>query len=226
MRAEAQLAADKTLAPAGPNPVRGPQLPEYKLGPGDEISVTFPLNAELNHDGPIGPDGRFTMTLVGSLYLAGETVDQATLTIANSLRENRIVADARPSLTIRHYAAPVYVGGEVKLPGVLQLAAGMDAVQAIIAAGGLLDTAKTKKIAIIRRAPDGRALITYLDLRAYMHGDAAGRTPLEAHDVIFVPKSSIAEADLWVDQYLNRLLPFGRSLNYNFGNYGTNTVIP
>jgi protein involved in polysaccharide export with SLBB domain len=179
-------------------------LPEYRLGPGDEISVTFPLNPELNHDGPIGPDGRFTMTLVGSLYLAGDTVAEATLAIATSLRENRIVSDARPSLTIRHYSA----------------------FQAIIAAGGLLDTAKTRKIAIIRRLPDGRASISYLDLRAYVRGDAIGHIPLEARDVVFVPKSSIAEADKWVDQYLNKLLPFGKSLNYNLGNYGTTAVVP
>jgi protein involved in polysaccharide export with SLBB domain len=201
-------------------------LPEYRLGPGDEISVTFPLNPELNHDGPIGPDGRFTMTLVGSLYLAGDTVAEATLAIATSLRENRIVSDARPSLTIRHYSASVYVGGEVQKPGVLQLAAGEDAFQAIIAAGGLLDTAKTRKIAIIRRLPDGRASISYLDLRAYVRGDAIGHIPLEARDVVFVPKSSIAEADKWVDQYLNKLLPFGKSLNYNLGNYGTTAVVP
>jgi protein involved in polysaccharide export with SLBB domain len=222
----AQVATVRTLVPTTTEPIRAPALPAYKLGPGDEISITFPLNQELNHDGPIGPDGRFTMTLVGSLYLAGDTVDEATLAIANALRENKIVSDARPSLTIRHYAASVYVGGEVKLPGMLQLAAGMDAFQAIIAAGGLLDTAKTKKIAIIRRSPDGHALISYLDLRAYMRGEAIGHIPLEARDVIFVPKSSVAEADRWVDQYLNKLLPFGRNLNYQLGSYGPATVVP
>ena len=216
----------RNLVPAANIPARPPKLPEYHLGPGDEISVTFPLNPELNHDGPIGPDGRFTMTLVGSLYLAGDTVDEATLAIANALRENKIVADARPSLTIRHYAASVYVGGEVRQPGMLQLAAGMDAFQAIIAAGGLLDTAKTRKIAIIRRTPDGHALISHLDLKAYLHGDDTGHVPLDSRDVIFVPKSSIAEADRWVDQYLNKLLPFGKNLNYQLGSYGATAVVP
>ncbi len=200
--------------------------PEYRLGPGDEISITFPLNAELNHDGPIGPDGRFTMPLVGSLLLAGDTINEATLKIAIALRENRIVADARPSLTIRHYNASIYVGGEIRTPGVQTLSAGMDALQAVIAAGGMLDTAKTKKVAIIRRGADGRALITYVDLKGYLRGTITSRVLLEPRDVVFVPKSSVAEADTWIDQYLNKLLPFGKSLNYNLGNYGSTTIVP
>jgi protein involved in polysaccharide export with SLBB domain len=200
--------------------------PEYRLGPGDEISITFPMNAELNHDGPIGPDGRFTMPLIGSLLLEGDTVNEATLKIANALREDKIVADAEPSLTIRHYNASIYVGGEIRLPGVQTLSTGMDALQAVIAAGGLLETARTKHVAIIRRTPDGRASITFIDLRSYLRGTTASRFVLQPRDVVFVPKSSVAEADTWIDQYLNKLLPFGRSLNYNLGNYGTTSVIP
>jgi protein involved in polysaccharide export with SLBB domain len=197
--------------------------PEYRLGPGDEISVTFPLNQELNHD---GPDGRFTMPLIGDLLLEGDTVNEATLAIANALREGRIVADARPSLTIRHYNASIYVGGEIHQPGVVTLSPGMDALQAVIAAGGMLDTAKTKRIALIRRTADGHASIMFIDLRSYLRG-ATGRVMLQPRDVVFVPKSSIAEADNWVDQYLNKLLPFNKSLNYNTGNYGaTTTVVP
>jgi hypothetical protein len=41
---------------------------------------------------------------------------------------------------------------------------------------------------------------------------------LQSQDIVFVPRSSIAEADLWIDQHVNRLLPFTRSLNYNIGN--------
>jgi protein involved in polysaccharide export with SLBB domain len=205
---------------------RKPVLPEYRLSPGDEVSVTFPFNAELNHDGPVGPDGRFTLPLVGPLYLNGDTISEATLKLAVALRDYGIVEDAHPSLTIRKYSASVFVGGEVKQPGTFTLSAGMDPLQAVIAAGGMLDTAKTKRIAVIRRSPEGRAIILYVDLHAYTRGGAARLAPLEARDVVFVPKSNIAEADAWVDQYLNKLLPFGKNFNYNLGNYGTTTVAP
>ena len=217
--------AHPQFTPAQPAGARAGRTPEYRLGPGDELSITFPFNAELNHDGPIGPDGRFTMPLVGSLPLAGDTVSEATLTIATALRQEGIVADARPSLTIRRYAASVYVGGEVRQPGVFQLSVGMDPFQAVIVAGGLLDTAKSKRIAIIRRGNDGHVSLTYVDLHAYARGGVTGLPLLEPRDVVFIPKSSIAEADNWVEQYLNKLLPFGKSFNYNLGNYGTSAVV-
>ncbi len=219
------MPAARTVSQPAPE-VRKPVLPEYRLSPGDELSVTFPFNAELNHDGPVGPDGRFTLPLVGPLYLNGDTISEATLKLSVALRDYGIVEDAHPSLTIRKYSASVFVGGEVKQPGTFILSAGMDPLQAVIAAGGMLDTAKTKRIAVIRRSPEGRPVILYVDLRSYTRGGTARLAPLEARDVVFVPKSSIAEADAWVDQYLNKLLPFGKNFNYNLGNnYGT-TVAP
>jgi len=202
-----------------------PHLEDYRIGPGDDLSVVFPFNAELNHEGPVGPDGRFSLPLAGSLELAGQTVPQAAAMISKVLHDSGVVDDARTSITILHYGANVYIGGEVRLPGLITLSPGMDPMQAVIAAGGLLDTAKTKKIAIIRRAADGHAIVSYVDLRGYMHGVASTKIPpLQPRDVIFVPKSSIAEADRWVDQYLNKLVPFGKNLNYGFGTSTTTTV--
>ncbi|MES3152086.1 polysaccharide biosynthesis/export family protein [Sphingomonas faeni] len=199
--------------------------PEYRISPGDELSVTFPYNAELNHDGPVGPDGRFTLPQVGNIVLANATVDEATGTISAALRRLGIVENARPSLTIRQYGASVFVGGEVRNPGAVRLASGMDPLQAVIAAGGLLDTAKSKRIVIIRRGADGTPILRYVNLRDYLrHGVGTGIEPLHAQEVVFVPKSSIAEANVWVDQYINRLLPFSRSLNYSIGNGTVNTV--
>lgn len=199
--------------------------PEYRLGPGDELSVSFPYNAELNHDGPVGPDGRFTLPQVGNILVANATIAEASATISDALRRSGMVENARPSLTIRQYGASVFVGGEVRNPGLVRLTGGMDALQAVIVAGGALDTAHSKKVVIIRRDASGRPVQHYIDLRSYVrHGTAAGAEPLLSQDIVFVPKSSIAEANVWVDQYINRLLPFSRSLNYSLGNNAVNTV--
>jgi len=214
----------QVTGPVNSTPILSVQ-PEYQLGPGDEISVSFPYNAELNHDGPIGPDGRFTLPLVGNLPLAGQTISQATETITRALHDGGIVSNASTSLTIRRYGVNVFVGGEVRAPGVVQLSAGMDALQAVIVAGGMLDTAKTSRIAIIRRNADNHAVVTYVDLKQYAKGNPAGITAmLEPRDVIFVPRSKIAEVDRWVDNYINKTIPFQRSFGYNLGNYGTTTT--
>lgn len=213
------LPAAAQVAPAA---AAAPAVDEYRIGPGDELSVIFPYNAELNHDGPVGPDGRFTLPLLGNLSLAGATVDEATARIAVALRSAGLVENARPSVTIRQYGASVYVGGEVRSPGLVKLQGGMDAMQAVIVAGGALDTARNRKVVIIRRGADGAPVLRYVDLRSYVrHGMVAGAEPLRAQDVIFVPKSSVAEANLWIEQHIDKMLPFSRSVNYSIGNQGT-----
>jgi protein involved in polysaccharide export with SLBB domain len=200
--------------------------PEYRIGPGDDLSITFPSNAELNHDGPVAPDGRFTLPLLGNIELAGKTLNQASAMISEALRTANIVQNAYPNVTVRHYGTNVYVGGQVKTPGVVQLVSGMDALQAIFAAGGLTDSAKTGKVAIIRRGADNHPHVVYLNVKAYTQGKADSIIAvLEPRDIIFVPRSKIAEVDLWVDNYINKALPFSRGITYSYGNYPVDTVL-
>jgi protein involved in polysaccharide export with SLBB domain len=82
----------------------------YRISPGDELSVTYPYNPELNLTGPVGPDGRFVVPMVGNLPVAGQTLDDVAADISARLRSGGIVADARPVVSIRTYGAVVYVG--------------------------------------------------------------------------------------------------------------------
>ncbi len=209
------------VSPSAPAPIQE----EYRIGPGDELSVTFPYNAELNHDGSVGPDGRFTLPLLGNIELAGNTLNQASTIISDALRNAGIVQNAYPNLSVRHYGTSVYVGGQVKSPGLVQIVSGMDALQAIIAAGGFTDSAKTGKIAIIRRTADNHPSMLYIDVKAYTHGKAnSTMAVVQPRDIIFVPRSKISEVDLWIDNYINKTLPFSRGLNYSYGNYPVTTV--
>jgi protein involved in polysaccharide export with SLBB domain len=199
---------------------------EYRLGPGDQLAITFPYNAELNYEGTVGPDGRLTVPLIDPLPLAGRTVTEASSMVSEALRRGGIVADARPSVAVRTYGASVYVGGEVRTPGAVRLSGPMDVMRAVIMAGGVLETAHSKQVVVIRRLPDGTPSLHYVDLRAYVKRGGAGQTEmLRPEDVVFVPRSSVAEANLWIDQYINRMLPFSRSLNYNVGNSGAGTIL-
>ncbi|MEZ2345493.1 polysaccharide biosynthesis/export family protein [Terriglobus sp. RCC_193] len=224
-----------SLAASGQTPAASPQaasappahyiLEEYRLAPGDELSINFPNNAELNHVGPVGPDGRVPIPLLGNVLLAGDTSTQAASVIANALRDAGIAANAVPDITIVRYGTTVYVGGQVKSPGAIQLASGMDVLQAIIAAGGMMDTARTGQVAIIRRTSDNHANVFYVSVKDYTKGRPnAAIATLEPRDVVFVPRSKITEVDMWVDEYINKTIPFSRSLGYSFGNYPVTTV--
>ncbi len=189
----------------------------YRIGAGDELSVSYPYNPELNLAGPVGPDGRFVVPFVGNMAVAGRTLDEVAAEISQRLRSGGIVADARPVVAIKTYSSVIYVGGEVHTPGPVRLALAGDPLQAVISAGGMLDTARLRKVVVIHRAGDGSISKRVVDLRAYAHDGHNPGIVLQASDIVFVPRSSIAEADLWVDQYLNKLIPFSKSMNYSLG---------
>ena len=105
----------------------------------------------------------------------------------------------------------VYVGGEVGKPGVVQLGSHMTALQAVINAGGFLDTAKPEATLVIRRQ-GGEAdapIPIRLDLEESIDGETTlGDIPLQPFDVVYVPKSAIANVNLFVKQYIQGVLMF------------------
>ncbi|WP_019937761.1 polysaccharide biosynthesis/export family protein [Bordetella sp. FB-8] len=191
---------------------------QYLIQPGDDVAITLPLNSELNQNGLVAPDGTFTMTLAGVLPAAGRTTTQFADIIDKALAANDVVANAHASVRVAKYGGHVYVDGQVGKPGAVPLSADMTVIQAIAAASGMKDTARSDEVVLIRRSPvDGRPMLRTIDIDALTHtGDPNQAVVLQASDTIFVPKSSIAEVDQWVDQHLNQAVPFSKSVGYSY----------
>ena len=94
----------------------------------------------------------------------------------------------------------------------------MDPVQAVFQAGGMRDTAQLKETILIRKGEDNKPIPIRLDLAAAMEGSGSGaHFQLQPNDIIYVPKSAIAKANLWVDQYIRQLLLFnGWSFGFSY----------
>ena len=61
---------------------------------------------------------------------------------------------------------------------------------------------------LIRRTPDGKAIGREIDVRPVQQGDRPqDDVVLAANDVIFVPRSKIANVDVFVEQYIRDALP-------------------
>ena len=72
---------------------------------------------------------------------------------------------------------------------------------------------------LLRYVGENQAEAYKLDLRKVVDGTAADMI-LRPFDVVFVPRSRIAKVDLWVEQYINSIVP--RSLVFP---YNLNTVV-
>ena len=200
--------------------------PDYRLYPGDELDITIPTAPELNKQVTVQPDGRITMPLIGAVMAADRSVPALEASLARAYAGQLLTPVVNVSVKT---AGPlkVFVGGEVDKPGVYDMPGDIDALRAIIEAGGFKVSAKESQVVVIRRGPGGGAMMRTVDLKAALR-DPSGRdlVPLRRFDIVYVPRSRIAEAGLFVQQYVRDLVPGQMGFNYAFGANGASTIIP
>jgi protein involved in polysaccharide export with SLBB domain len=187
----------------------------YRIGPGDELALRFLLNPDLNGPVIVGPDGRGVVPLAGAIKVADLTTDQANAALTGAY--GRILRKPQVEVLITAYgSSQIFVGGEVRNPGAVPIKGQLTPAQAVMAAGGLLPTARTGRIAVIRQRPNGELLMKEVDLKAYLtKGQGEAGFAVLPGDLIFAPRSKIAEVDLFVQQYIEGVLPFSRGVSYN-----------
>ncbi len=190
------------------------ELPSYGFMPGDELDVKLLYNPEFSDRVIVSPDGYIYLQLIGP----ARVLDRSPAEVATDLRERYAVELRRPEVMVvpRQFGSEIiYVGGDVQRPGVFKLAPRMSVLEGILEAGGFLDTARTDEVVLIRRTCQNQPMLKVVNVRQLIEGKAYNdNVPLHRFDVIYVPRSSVAEVNLWIDQYINRNIPFTRSFSY------------
>jgi polysaccharide biosynthesis/export protein len=178
----------------------------YLIQPGDQLSLEFYLNPEFNDEVTVRPDGNLTLRIIGDIKAWGLTPAQ----LAQALDKAYMSELRSPDAVVHVKNMPsrqVYVQGQVSKPGSFPLEAGMTAVQAVSEAGGLTDQAGDDAI-LIRRDLCGQPSGIRVKLaKAMDHPEKGEDVALMPRDVIVVPRSTIANVDLFVKQYVQGLLP-------------------
>lgn len=187
--------------------------PPYRFYPGDEIEVTVPSAPEFDKTQIVQPDGRISMGLIGPVMAADRTVAELQAALTRAYAGQLLRPDVEVSLKT---ATPlkVFVGGEVGNPGVFDMIGDSDALRAIIQAGDFKTSARRSQVVIIRRGPDGRGMMRTVDLSAGLKRPAQDLVPLRRFDIVYVPRSRVAEAALFVQQYFRDLSPIQFGFSY------------
>ena len=187
--------------------------PDYRVYPGDELEITLPSAPELNKTTVIQPDGRIALPLVGPVMVADRTLPELETVLAQAYSSQLL----RPQVMVGVKTAQplkVFVGGEVDKPGVYDMPGDINALQAIIQAGGFKPTAKRKSVVILRRGADGRAMMRTADLLKGSTRAGVDLVPLRRFDIIYVPRSDVSEAGLFIQQYFRDLTPIDFGFSY------------
>ncbi|HLK10828.1 MAG TPA: polysaccharide biosynthesis/export family protein [Candidatus Binatia bacterium] len=178
----------------------------YRIRVGDTLGIRFYKTPELNVDVPVRSDGKISISPAGDVEAAGLEPEELAKTLSELYAKE--LENPRVTVVVQSFGGTVYVGGEVKTPAGEPFTTGLTALQAVEAAGGFTVTAKLDNVILIRREPQGYKGYK-LALDDVLSGkDVAADVRLEPGDVVFVPRTKIADVDTFVDQYFRQLLPF------------------
>lgn len=188
---------------------------EYILYPGDALEMTVYSAPSLSRTLTVAPDGRIHPPHTHAILAAGRTVDDVEAELLAALDDELL----SPELDLRpaSFASQrVFVGGEVANPGVYEIPGDIGALEAVMMAGGWQNTSDPSSVMILRRGANGGAMMRQVDLLGG-HADPAHAdiTVLQRFDVVYVPRSGIAEFNLFVRQYLREALPIDFGLYYD-----------
>lgn len=187
-------------------PTTAPQA--YLLQPGDNIEVKFAYVADLNQAQIIRPDGKISLPLVHDVQAAGMTPTELQDALLQKYQDTALKSPELVVIVREFNSNKIYIGGEVGVPGAQPLLTPTTVLQAILQANGFKNTARANEVLIIRQRAGGGYDWQVLNLEKALSGENfAANIPLAPRDVIYVPRSDIANVDLFVDQYMRQILP-------------------
>ncbi|WP_447968796.1 polysaccharide biosynthesis/export family protein [Nitrospira sp. M1] len=184
------------LSPSGfpqePTHQRNSDNEKYVIKPGDQLSVKFFFNPELNEEELIvRPDGYISLQLVHEIKAAGLTPSDLTRLLAEQyagqLKNPEIAVIVR---SIKE-AKRIYVDGQVGAPGEFEMIGPLTVLQAITLARGMKeDMANKREVVVIRRDQNNDPFAIRVNLEAALSGrDLSQDIQLLPHDTVYVPRS-------------------------------------
>ncbi|MGH7742496.1 MAG: polysaccharide biosynthesis/export family protein [Candidatus Eiseniibacteriota bacterium] len=199
--AAAPASAPATAPPADTMGVDWSTVPEYRIVPGDLLTLDFGPRADLNGDIireiTVRPDGRISVFPVGDVVAAGhsprELEAQLVKLLAADIREPRVTVE----LT-KMAANQVHVLGEVFRPGPYPADPYLTVVQAIAAAGGFKEGANKNAVLVFSRNGSStvNVQIVHVDNELKM-GGLAGDLRLSRFDIVYVPRGPVGNLEAY-----------------------------
>lgn len=197
----------------------------YTLGVGDTIAIKFFYNKELNEELTIRPDGMISLQLIGDVKAAGLSSSQLVSLLKEKyslILESMDGSDPgsvanKPEVAVflkQSVSQVVYVGGQIQRPGRVLMSGHLRLMDAIILTGGPLDTAELEKTTLIRINDSQQPETSLVNLKMIAKGEMPDII-LRPLDVVYLPKTGIAEVSWVFQQYLHSLIPVNGNVTYN-----------
>jgi polysaccharide export outer membrane protein len=177
---------------------------EYRIQPGDRLTVEVLEDASLNRTLVVLPGGTIDFPYAGSIRVAGQSPTAIGNAISQSLAgvlaspptvfvtATPLIEPVMPTEPEEKEVVNIYIMGEASAPGPKAVLPGTTFLQALSQAGGLTPFAATKRVQLRRAAAPGQVIT--VNYAAIMRGAGMNLDPvLSEGDVIIIPERGLFE---------------------------------
>jgi protein involved in polysaccharide export with SLBB domain len=197
--------ANTTLTPNDSTAMDWSRVPEYRIVPGDRLTLDYGHRPENGmpdvRDVWVRPDGRITVFPAGDVVAAGLTPMELQRNIIALLSADLKLP--RVVVSVSEVAGNVvHVMGRVDKPGSYPAGPFVTVMQAITAAGGLKDDAARNSVLLFHRDGAHTIEVSRVRLDRLQHGDDLADQVVGRFDIIFVPRSTIGRIDVFAQQFI------------------------
>jgi len=180
------------------------QVPEYRIVPGDLLKLDFgpggTAGGDLIREVRVRTDGRISVYPIGDVIAAGHSPAELKHALEQQLSGE--LKQPRISIEISEMAGnQVHVLGRVQKPGSYVAGPFTTLLQALAEAGGFEDDAARNSVLIFHRNGASTVAVRRVRVDRLLHG--AGDVALQRFDIVYVPRSSIGNIDLFVKQFFD-----------------------
>ncbi len=196
--------ADTSLTSADTTGMDWSRVPEYRIVPGDRLQLDFGRRSDGLLDVRevrVRPDGRITVFPAGDVIAAGLTPMELQRNIvallSADLRLPRVVVNVTDVA-----GNVVHVIGRVDKPGSYPAGPFVTVMQAVTAAGGLKDDAARNSVLLFHRDGARTVSVSRIRLDRLLKGDDLADAVVGRFDIIFVPRSTIGNLNVFAQQFL------------------------
>lgn len=170
-------------------PAARPAAPpmEYRIGKEDVLRVNVFGEETLSLDAvPVRPDGRISVPLLGDIQAEGLTPQELAMNLQAGYTDH-VLAPVVTVILMQIKSFKVYVLGNIKQPGVIELGQETRLLQVLAQARGFTEFANTKRILVLREEGETtRRLVINYD-RIVSGEELEGNVKLKPGDTVVVP---------------------------------------
>ncbi len=165
--------------------------PQYKIGPGDALTIFVWRNPDLGISVPVRPDGRISVPLLEDVDAAGKTATE----LSREIEENLAQYIQDPLVTVivtgfvGNYTEQVRIVGQAANPQAIPYRAKMTLLDAMISVGGLAEFAAGNRATLVRSVGGEQKQYRLRVADLIKDGDISANASLLPGDVIIIPES-------------------------------------